>query len=1186
MMRFSLILVCLIPWFLWSQVDTTTFEIDTIQLEPDFVPLKIDGEWKWYDIVNNNASDSIFITDCAYSEFTFSSSFVVKDSSHWGILSSSGDTICAFAYDSIIYIDNQLLTKFNDQWSYHSWNDGRADSLIQVTFDSLYFNGKDIYLFDKGKTGLIRRNRTVIQPKYDGIHEFSCSSGGGYEPFYMSLAGEEYNLLNWEGEEILPKGVWDLRCTEDGVFEFKRGELSEFYSPDLEEFIQPNGRDVIFYNKLGYKIYNDDNTKGELHLSDGRVFKDQYDDYFILGNGYFAVRKDGKIALTTNGIDLLTEFKYDQINLIVEPVFFGDTSQYYFKFYLDDACGLLDQNGNELFDAAYANIFPTSVQSRFIVLDNGLTGIVNDEGKTIIPIQYDKISLNHGTKLFIVIHKERMGLFDLDGKVISPVEYEGYSVLASYSDGEKTEGLIAIKKRKKYYFLNSKGLIDTRGFDHYNFSNDVLKTYDNKYISVFLFDGNGTIEEKANYPIYNNAVVTKNFRDNWRITGDWKVSELEENQKEGYYGLRYFKKKGLGVPPKYRTIRPVSFQDFLGKVDVSNEEYPLTEDVNLKVVNGYHHLMTGSGKTNNAAYFSSELAIFRYGSGNRYVNRTIYGDQSHAYGNGGVPKSIDFSRKIHYSDFADFQNKYRRYFKGGEVKICSIENADVSFYEYFRYLNATDGCRVTPDIMKEILNPTLGVRFVNSDCDVINSGYNDVLSKSQSYPSPQSFDEYYFINAKVFFERQKEASVGTLRLRDLPKENEEEVKVENVIDASIPKSSNGNDRILAKVKQNRLAKVHIDYPNYLLYVDSIDIAYEAGRITRRIDSNTVQLSTPEGKIVVDSCVMIRYLNEERFAVLKEKGWQLIDKNGVLITNDWYSGVSDFVNNRAEFRFADVTAVVINKDGERLKSLPEPRIFLDKDHYHFASSPEKIINRFSQQSDEAKEGEEYVSCGFFVSKKGDKKILRRFGSSKNIEFKSASKLKVFGSCVYYKNGKHVYSVDSNLVVAKHKKVDKFREVTPEIGWLEGKKDQLIDSEWNYIHKMSKNQRFEIREGNLVVLEEDSVFHNFGSLKSKTTVSEVLQQKPEAQVFFEDGKYGARVGNDTILPSEYSWLSKINDQEFMTRIDSELHLYDSNLKRIGNRPFDAFLETDQGNLVFFDDRGVYVILNGVGELKVID
>ncbi|MDG1333560.1 MAG: WG repeat-containing protein [Crocinitomicaceae bacterium] len=1187
MMRIALILLCLIPLFSWSQDDSTSVEAGSIVLDPDFVPLKQDGRWVWYDIVNEKASDSIYISDFAEQESGVHWSYVLKDSSHWGALNYRGDTVCAFAYDSLIFVDNKRLTKFNDQWSYHYYGEFAFDSLIPISFDSLFFDGADIYLFDQGKTGMILSNGTVIEAKYDGIHEFSCDYGYRYERFFMSLNGVDYNLLNEQGEELLPSGVWDLRCTEDGVFEFRRGNNPEFYIPDWYEFIKPNGRDIVFYGSDGYKIYNDEKTKSELHLRNGRVLKDQYDDYFPLLWDFIVIRKNGKVGLTGGGKQVLGEIAYDQISSVLSRGDWIEHSKDYFKFYIGDSCGLMDKNGNVLFDAAYANILCTADDNRFIVLDNNLSGIVDRKGKTIIPVEYELVEYEKGANLFVVEHLERIGLFNYNGKQRTPIEYEGYGTLQNFQVGNYRDGLLVLRKGEKYYFANSKGFIDENGFDHYNYSQEVLKTYDSKAISVFLFDQKGQIEDRSNYPIFRNAIVRKNYSKSLGGISPWDISTLEENQAEGYFGLRWVRQRGFGVEPQYRTVRAVGFSDYFGYLPASGDNYALTNSTSAEIVSAANHLQLGSGKTDSRKYFSTDMPIIRTGSGDRFINRSVDGWQHRSYSYSIRKASIGLADKVQYSDLVDPGDNYRRYFKGGEVEICPIESADVSFYKYFSYFNATDGLRVSPSDMKLILNPKLGVKFKNSESDIINASAFDFFKKVRTYLSVKTFEEFYYLNASVFYERPLETECGSLRLKRIPNIYDGESMVENVLEASLTKSnfvSGRGETVLAKVKTNELAKIHVDYPNYFFQQDSINLSYEAGRITRRMDSNTVQLVLPDGKIVADSCIMIRYLNEECFALYRSSGWGLVDKDGNQLSDVLFGSVSEFKENRADFKLKDGTALEINSKGEKLMALPAPRMYLDEDHYYFAAEPNTLINRFSEQRDEILDGEKYQGKGFFTSKEDGKTMVRRFGSSKTVKLKSTPSLKSFGSCIYFKNGKHIFAIDSNLQIKKFKKSDQFRVVTPEIGWLEGKTDQLLDTDWNYICKMNKDQSFELRDGDLVVLEGDSIVQNYGSLKPISEDQEMADLEPEVKVFSEDGKYGIMRGEEEILPLNYPWLSKINDREFMTRTTSENRLYDGGLKRIGDRPFDGYIETSKGNFVFFYNDQVYVF-SVTDEIKMI-
>jgi hypothetical protein len=1179
MIRFILCLFCLISLVSWSQSDRTSVEFDSTEVQPEFVPLKLEGKWVWYDIANNRPSDSIYISDFAEVGSGAYNSFIVKDSTHWGMMTSWGDTLRPFIFDSIIQFGGHLLTLSEEEWNYHTWNIDYSDSIIPISFDSIYYTGNDLYYYDQGKTGLIRSGGSIIPANYDGIHAFQCTSGTSRDPFLMSLNGSEYNLINSDGEEVLPKDVWDLRCTEDGFFEFRRGEHPEFYLPYNKEIVSPNGRDIIFYSELGYKIYSEDKSRSELHIADQPVLKDQYDDYFLLGFDFIAVRKNGKVGLTRDGVQILGKIKYDQINLVSNSSYrynFYDVA--YFRYYIGDVCGLMDAQGNELFEAKYANVLQTIDDDRFIVLDKGVAGVVDRNGQTIIPIKYDIIRLVSGSKQFLVQNNGRIGLFDYNGKQRTPIEYDEYDILQTFTDGDYSDAVVALKKGKKYYFANSKGFIDNTGFDHFNHSNDVLKTYSSKAISVFLFDQRGGVEERSNYPIYRNAIIRRNYYDQLDDLADWGDSELEENQQEGYFGLRYYQHRGFGTPPIYRTIRSCSFNDYLGEIKPDKLSYQLTKEISAEVVRGFNLLRISTGKTSGINYFSSELTIMRYGSNNRYINRSASGRQDHANGAAIGSDALNFIEKVHYSDMIDSDDRYRRYFKGGEAVICPIDSSDVSLFEYYRYYNSLDGLRVTPEVMELVLNPKIGVRFEQSTCEVINSGVGFNDEKYRSFSTPTKFNQYSNVSASISHEVELGASMGRLRSNVLPNDDEKEVLVEDVLDVSFKDGASAltiGGYFQTKMKSNNLAKIHLEYPNYFFHQDSINLNYQSGRIIRRIDSNTVRLLTPEGRTIADNCIMIRYLNERRFGVLRANGWQLIDRNGKLITNDTYSGVSEFKNNRAEFRFADGSATEINTDGEELMPLPEPRTFLDEDHYFYASNRTKLINRFSSLSDQAKEGESYMSKGFFVSKSEGNTVVRRFGSAEQIELKSVSKVKSFGSCLYYQKGKHTHSVDSNLTITKFKKKDNFRRVTPEIGWLEGKNDQLIDANWNNIRQMKKDERFEMRDGDLIVFENDSIFTNYGSLKPEWIDSEEAKM-PKVKVIYENGKYGVQQGQDTILPLNYSWLSKVNDQEFMTRIDSEMHLYDTKLERIGNRPFDRFIETVSGNFVFFCQDEIFVLL----------
>lgn len=1145
-------------------------QIGSFWNEPDCFPLKKNGGWVWYDIENDSISEEYFFTDYVQPSNGYCESFVLKNDSMWGMMSGYDEESLPFIYDSVIYINEIVLTQTDHVWSYHQRNlDGR-DTLIMIDFDSLYADNGLVYFYSGGKTGLFLRSNVIVEAKYDAIHTFECGHNR-YDNFQylMTLTGSEFNLLDEQGKKLLPKNVLDLRCTEDNIFEFRRGVHPEYYSIYTDEIISPNGRDIIFYGRRGYKIYSEDKTTSELHLGDGRILRNTYDDYFILRDDFIAVRKNGKIGLTINGTELKGSIKYDQINTLNSI----PSSTNYFKFFLGDSCGLMDEFGNELFDAQYANIIETYDPDRFIVLQDHLAGVVDKTGKEIIPLQYDYISFNTLSKLFVIQHNDKFGLFRNDGSKLLPIEYDRHQSNFETRSWNVVRPLHLLSKGDKLYFANSEGLIEKKPFNHYDYTGSVLKTYCENEILVYALTQAGLVEEKQSFPVFNPTLIKHKYFSNWSGLSGWSRSELEENQKAGYYGLRYYAKKGFGVEPTYRTIRPTGYGSYLGEVSFETNEIEWMDGVPMNVIRSYDDLNPGIGTITRRPMFNTEMLLPYKGTGDRRINYELDRAQSSSSNFGSVFSTLDLLETIHYGDCGGADGYFRRFFKGGKAEICSIDSADISLYDYYRYWNLADAVRLSPELMQHVLNPKYGVRFNGSRQIAMNTFDYEYYKKSIKFQIPTNLKEFEYVLPTVFFQKVHGSKSGRLRKFSLDKDLKE-VYVDDFLSVSTAPCYFG-ELILAEAPVSRMAKIHVDYPNYFFHQDSIDLSYEAGRITRRIDSNFVRLISPLGEVIADSCVIIRYLNEDRFAVLRGNGWELIDENGASLSELKFIGVEEFINDRAEFGFADGSAILLNSNGEEVMPLPEGRTFLDDDHYIFASNPSQIMSRFSNQKDEALNGEQYKSKGFFVSKKDGKTNIRRFGGIVNVELKLTSKLKSFGTCLYYKKGKHLYSIDSNLVITKHKKVDKFRMVTPQIGWLEGKKDQLIDSDWGNICKMKKSSRFEMRDGHLIVLYNDSLERDFGTLIPIEGGSNPIIKTPEVRVISENGKYGVQQGEEMILPMNYSWLSKINDQEFLAKIESEQQLYNSSLDRIGNRPFDWFIQTTGGNFVFFYKDQVFVV-----------
>ncbi len=1171
---------CLLSFFGASQWDVVASEGDSFLLEPDYVPIEINGQLVWYDVMNQRASDSIRITDLVQPTSGYNSAFILKNDSLWGMLNGYGEVELPFAYDSIIKYNNFTLVLQNGNWSFRKpgyiFNDGPnqtdylsteeiEDKWVSISFDSIYFNGTELYLFDNEKTGMILENGTIIPTKYDGIQRLHSELWGRYSSFLLTLSGDYYNLLDEKGNKLLPEGVCDLRATEDGVCEFLRGDNPEYYIPYTRTFVKPNGRDIIFYRDLGYKIYSEHKSKSELYLSNGEVLKGTFDDYFLLGDGTFkVVRRGNKVGLSRDGKTVIGALKYDQVNLVSD--YFVEGSRL-FRYYHGDSCGLMNEAGSELFKAKYANILGTGHSDRFIVLDNELGGVVNRKGQLIIPIKYDHIYFDRQTKLFVVRKNDRIGLFDFNGEQITPIEYSRYSLLEDFPG----DYLAVLKKSDLFFFVQKGKVLASEGFGHFNYHDGVLKAYGEETISVFLFDDKGKLEAREEYPHYKKAVVRSDrYLWEWEALGDWLYSELEENQQAGYFGLRYYTKRGFGVEPQYRTVILDGFVNYLAEVDdAPTKSHSIAEIVPTELVKGFHYLKTGSGKTDGQLIFNSEVVIIDYGSSDRFLHHYSDGTQYQVDSEGNVGISIDLTNEYLYSDQASIEDfwainsEYRRYFIGDSVELCSIDSADISLQAYFNYWTATSTCRFSSQVMKTLMNPSLGVRFVNKKIGIINASIFGIRKDFLSYKTMNYFDEYHYILSDIFFEKPVDSRVGSLKSRIVANPRDKIFPIEDVLEATSAEGRFG-DYIVATMKTDQLAKIHVDYPNYFFMQDTLNLSYNGGRVTRKVDLNLVVLVSPNGNRLTEPCLAIRYLNNECFGLLQKDGLKLVDKNGKFLSDSTFQTIEEFKDGRAQCTFASGSAIILNPKGEKLAPLPEPRISLDANHYYYKSDTRTIFHEPSGRSDQAQKGEKYLS-GFFLAKSNGISMVRPFGSSETIKVKSDGALKSFGNQLYYVKGKHVYAIDSGLKISKFKKVDKLKLVTPEIAWLQGKKDVLIDKEWNTIHVLGENDRFELRDGDLIVFEDDSTFQNYGGFKKEEERLDEPVATTEVKLM-KNGKYGAMLGDSIVLRAEYDWLSKINEREFFTKINSEKRLYDAILERIGDQPFDDYIETDYGNFVF--------------------
>ena len=481
----------------------------------------------------------------------------ITDNGRWGLLDSSGDTLCKPTFDNIGEVDNDIIPLIKTEtitvggWrketkeitKYGLYNINSKVS-IPVEYDVCpeYSNGY-YKITSKGLLGIINgMGAIVLKPEWKQIH----LSNGYY--IVSKIVKEDYSeierfgLITLSGNIILETKYKAISVLREGLYKVKEN-----------------------YNS--WSIFNDE----------GRLTKETYDEINLEGD-YIIVSKTGlsgrlnehaeKIIKLDNGNDLILPSKfawgYDFKNGIAKVLINGCEN------FVDKSFNIVIVSENQTIpiDESIDYLVSKDKKGNYIFVQDDKYGIIDHSGKIIIEAKYQ--SLSHLTDNLYIAgiikegdHYNTYGVIDIDDKTILTFEYSsikpyGGKIPRSYWswDDEYITEQVEIPEEVQHWLVhkNGYGLIDRSGKicipSEYNdiqkFENGFFVKNNDKY---GVIDSNYTIICE---PKYSTVKLIGN--------GLWKVSIITSqsyNNKTEVFGiLDSFGKERL--EPIYQFIGDVN----------------------------------------------------------------------------------------------------------------------------------------------------------------------------------------------------------------------------------------------------------------------------------------------------------------------------------------------------------------------------------------------------------------------------------------------------------------------------------------------------------------------------------------------------------------------------------------------------------------------------------------------------
>lgn len=394
------------------------------------------------------------------------------------------------------------------------------------------------------KYGFIKKDGSYfVTPQYDYVCDYSNNSSGcGYTPVYIKKDGKNfYGILDWNGKLII-----------DTKYSFI--SISEY--------------DV----KDGYIIINEESLSGYYNIRTKELVEPEYSYVQIRDNGVYLTKKfDGKEKVGfhfNNGV--IIKPKYDDIS-------YRNPGDILYEIKLNGKFGLIDKNGNEVFEPIYDEI--RYIGHFIFIKRDGKISVISEDGKAILDNQLDKVSYYENFNLLGIVVNGKEGLLNMDDNSYL-VEPKYDKIELYFEDGYA-----------KVYLNNKQGIINRTG-------NILLEpVYDYIYTNFYL---NKIKEEKTN----PDGSKTYTYRDD---KSKPPVVKVKKDGKEFYLNSDFtpMKQTGNSAVGDFDSIG--SFEDGMARVEKGGKIGYVREDLTYIVKpvwdSAFRAVNTASGKDEYYDYF-------------------------------------------------------------------------------------------------------------------------------------------------------------------------------------------------------------------------------------------------------------------------------------------------------------------------------------------------------------------------------------------------------------------------------------------------------------------------------------------------------------------------------------------------------------------------------------------------------
>ena len=425
----------------------------TMEMEKNVLSYEENGKYGLVDYSEKKLTDAIYVEVSSLANKP--GCILVKKDGLYGVLDSEGKTIVDIKYNSVkgdeyssengsYEREGYIISEKTKTGIMYGYIDYKGKVLIEPKYESIsrvVDYKDDIYLIfmDKGKKGIIKNEKIIVKPKYQGINFYTNS-----KIFAVNKNGK-YGFLDENGKEILKteyesfsvagnyisvkkadeSRLYDLHGnlvnTNNYVSILETGNPAFFIAQNEQGYYSIISKDVQIDNKYTYISYafdnffiftNEEGKSGVLNIYTGDEVPAEYDNIILLENARALEARKGnevdiysenfeKTLTMTDGVVESVNENYISVyskndlkyidkkgNIVKNTEVFDDLKLYSYQAE-DGKWGFTDKEGNIVVNAKYDVVTELNEYGFAGVYQEGKWGVVNSKGEEIVVPSYE-----------------------------------------------------------------------------------------------------------------------------------------------------------------------------------------------------------------------------------------------------------------------------------------------------------------------------------------------------------------------------------------------------------------------------------------------------------------------------------------------------------------------------------------------------------------------------------------------------------------------------------------------------------------------------------------------------------------------------------------------------------------------------------------------------------------------------